>query len=169
MKPAGILAPMEGREWRNLIIAVLICQSAGVLGSVLTVGAVESWYAPLAKPPGTPPEWVFGPVWVTLYALMGIALWLVARSRTAPPAWRDTALALFFCQLFLNAAWSPLFFGLQRPFLALIDMLALIAALIATILVFVRVSRPAAWLLVPYLAWVAYAAYLNAGIWILNS
>lgn len=124
------------------------------------------WYRNLTKPPGTPPDWLFGPVWTVLYILMGIAawrVWLAAGFRCAV-----AALGMFFVQLALNAAWTPLFFGFQRPGSALGVIVALLMAIIATLVLFARHDRLAAGLLTPYLLWVAYATYLNAGFWLLN-
>jgi tryptophan-rich sensory protein len=123
------------------------------------------WYDVLEKAPGTPPGWVFPVVWNTLYLMMGIAALLVART---PHENRAVALRIFHAQLALNALWSPLFFGLRSPVLGLVDILLLINLVALTILVFRRVRPLAAALLLPYLGWIMYAAYLNAGIVALN-
>jgi len=150
-----------------LIAAIIISLSAGAIGTVFTGPAIPGWYAQLEKPPLTPPEWAFGPVWTTLYILMGISVFLVWRE-----GWhrRDVRLGigLFGLQLVLNALWSYLFFGLQSPLYGLIEIIALWVVLLATILWFYRISRVAAVLLIPYIAWVTIAMYLNAGIWLLN-
>lgn len=124
-----------------------------------------SWYAALEKPLGTPPDIVFPIVWMTLYLLMGIAAVLVAQH---PHPLRQLALRLFHLQLLCNALWSFLFFGLQRPLLGLLDIAALLATVALTLLAFRRVRALAGLLLWPYLAWLLYAAYLNAGILVLN-
>jgi tryptophan-rich sensory protein len=125
------------------------------------------WYATLAKPAWNPPSWLFGPVWTLLYAMMAVAAWLVWREG----GWRvqGRVLALYLLQWALNALWTPLFFGLQRPALAFAEILALDVALLATLLAFWRVRRLAAALLVPYALWVAFATVLNFTIWRLNS
>lgn len=151
----------------KLIFALLVTQLAGVFGSFFTIPAIDSWYATLAKPALTPPGWLFGPVWLTLYLSMGIALYLVWKEDTKRHAVQQ-ALSLFSLQLIVNAVWSTLFFGLQSPLWALADILVLWLLLIATILAFWRIRRPAAYLLIPYLLWVSFAAYLNAAIYFLN-
>lgn len=138
---------------------------AGALGSLSTMSEVRTWYTTLAKPSFNPPSWVFGPVWTLLYILMGVSLWLVWRS-PAPDS-RATKLA-WFTMLALNAAWTPLFFGLHRPDLALLDIAIYLVALSALIRLLWTQSRLAAWLQVPHLAWVTFAALLNAAIWWLN-
>lgn len=152
--------------WIGWLVFVAICFIAAAIGAWFTAGSVKSWYPALLKPAGTPPAWVFGPVWTTLYLLMGTAAWLVWRHRLDGNV--TLGLTLFFVQLALNATWSFLFFGLRRPGLALLEILALLAAIIATVTSFAQVSRLAFWLMTPYLAWVLYATFLNLGIWRLN-
>lgn len=125
-----------------------------------------AWYAALEKPSWNPPSWVFGPVWTLLYILMAVAAWRVWRIG----GWkaRSRELGAYLMQLALNAAWTPLFFGLQRPGLALVDIVMLLAAACWTALLFKRVDRLAAGLLVPYLAWLSFATLLNATLWWLN-
>jgi translocator protein len=150
-------------RWIGLVVWIGLSLLAGVVGSQFQPG---EWYATLAKPSWNPPSWVFAPVWTTLYALMGVAAWLVwDRHRGAA----QTALTLFVLQLIANAAWSWLFFGLQSPFLAFIDIVVLWLLIIATTLAFRRLRPIAAALLLPYLAWVTFAAALNYQIWRLNS
>lgn len=146
------------------LLGFLAITALAAAGGILTPPG--EWYAGLAKPPLNPPDWVFAPVWTVLYLLMAVAAWLV---------WRRTglrggapALAPFVAQLGANGLWSILFFGLERPGLALIDLLVLWCLIALTMLRFARVSRRAAWMLAPYLAWVSFAGYLNAGIVILN-
>ena len=138
---------------------------AGALGSFATLGEVRGWYTTLAKPSFNPPSWVFGPVWTALYVLMGVSLWLVWRSPA--PESRATKVA-WFAMLALNAAWSPLFFGLHRPDLALVDIAIYLVALAALTRLLWAQSRLAAWLQLPHLVWVTFAAVLNAAIWWLN-
>ena len=154
------------KEWISWGVFVAVCFVAAAIGSWFTAASVKSWYPTLLKPAGTPPAWVFGPVWSTLYLLMGTAAWLVWRQRTAADV--TLALTLFFAQLALNATWSFVFFGLREPGLALLEILALLAAILATMTNFAQLSRLASWLMVPYVAWVLYATFLNFGIWRLN-
>jgi len=151
----------------KLLIAICISELAGVIGSLFTVSSIPNWYSTLAKPALNPPGWVFGPVWTTLYALMGIAAWLVWKSGWGRKEVK-VALGVFGIQLFLNAAWSIIFFGLKSPGWALIDIVLLWLAIIWTIVVFYKISKPAAYLLLPYLLWVSFASYLNYSIWMLN-
>ncbi len=155
------------RNFFKLIIAVGVSESAGVIGSVFTIPAIPSWYAGLVKPALNPPSWIFGPVWTALYAAMGIAAFLVWKNGWERKEVRMT-LAVFGVQLFLNAIWSIIFFGLQNPGWALVDIVLLWFAIVWTIAVFYKISRPAAWLLVPYLLWTSFAVYLNYSIWALN-
>lgn len=151
----------------KLIIAIVVSELAGVVGSVFTVSAIPTWYAGLVKPTLNPPSWVFGPVWITLYFLMGIAAFLVWRKGFER---RDVkmALGIFGVQLFLNAIWSIIFFGLHNPFWAFIEIIVLWLAIVWTIVVFYRISKPAAYLLLPYILWVSFAGYLNYSIWMIN-
>lgn len=124
------------------------------------------WYAELAKPAWNPPNWVFGPAWTLLYALMAISAWRVWRQ--GGWALQKTALGLFLLQWVLNAVWTPLFFGWHQVGGALIEIVLLLAAILATIRAFWRVDRPAGTLLLPYAAWVAFATALNSAIWLMN-
>lgn len=150
---------MRSRVSLGVFIGVVAL--AAFFGSQFLPGG---WYAELDKPPLTPPSWIFGPVWSLLYLCIAIAGWLVWRARlgSAMP------LLLWASQLALNALWSFLFFGLQRPGLALIDIALLLSLIIATTVAFFRVRPLAGALFVPYAAWVAFASYLNAGFWYLN-
>lgn len=148
------------------IAFVALCFAAAAVGGWFTQLSVKSWYPVLLKPAGTPPSWVFGPVWSFLYLLMGTAAWVVWQHSDIRSVWLP--LTLFFGQLILNAAWSFIFFGLRRPGLALIDIVTLFLAIALTAKSFLSCSRPAFWLMTPYLGWVGYATYLNLGIWRLN-
>ena len=150
-----------------LIVAVALPLVVGVLGSVLTFDAVREWYPTLVRPSFAPPTWVFGPVWTTLYVMMGVASWLVWRQGFARSEVRG-ALALYAVQLAFNLAWSWVFFGMQRPFLALLEIAVLLVLIGVTILRFAPLSRTAAMLMAPYLVWVAFATVLNGGFWWLN-
>lgn len=152
----------------KLMIAFGASFSAALIGSLFTSrDALDAWYANLNKPFFNPPGWVFGPVWTTLYVLMAVSAFLVWRKGLDTRAVR-IALAFFVLQLVLNALWTPLFFGAKMPLAAFIEILFLWAAILLTILTFARVSRLAALLLIPYIAWVSFAAVLNASIWLLN-
>ncbi len=142
---------------------------AGAVGGALTARSVHGWYLTLHFPPGTPPNWVFGPVWGTLYVLMGVAAWRAWRCVGVDAARRLAALRLWGWQLLVNALWSAAFFGLRSPLGGLIVIALLLALLVRTLVAFARVEPVAALLLLPYLAWTGYAGYLAAGFWWLNS
>jgi translocator protein len=135
---------------------------AAVDGSIVT-GLPRAWYLSLARPPGTPPNWMFGAVWTGLYTLVGVAGWLVWRRGTT-----TRPLRLWGWQLAANACWTPAFFGLHSPRLALAVILVLLVLIVLTMHAFWKVRRLAAWLMAPYLAWTGYATYLNVGFWWLN-
>jgi tryptophan-rich sensory protein len=139
---------------------------AALLGSLATTPNIPTWYAGLAKPGFTPPNWVFGPVWTLLYAMMAFAAWRILALPESRA--RRAALTAFFVQLALNATWSFAFFAARSPPAGLLVIVALLAAILWTIRLFWPLDRPAAWLLVPYAAWVAYATALNIAIWQLN-
>jgi len=153
-------------NWISFLIFFGICFAVGASGSIFTARSVKTWYPGLLKPTGTPPHWVFGPVWSILYLLMATAAWLVWRQRIHENVW--LALALFMVQLILNGLWSLVFFGLRRPGAALAEIIFLLAAIVMTSVRFATFSRPAFWLMTPYCVWVLYASYLNFGIWHLN-
>ncbi len=157
----------------KLIITIGVSELAGVIGAFFTAPAVQSgWYLELAKPALNPPAWVFGPVWTTLFALMGVSAWLIWKKLDSRLRGNDKrikiALGIFLGQLVLNTLWSIIFFGLHSPGGALVEIAFLWLAILATIVAFYKISKPAAWLLVPYLAWVSFASYLNYAIWALN-
>lgn len=154
------------RQSAALLLCIGVCFAAAAIGAAFTSPNVPGWYENLNKPPWTPPSWVFGPVWSLLYLLMGISAWLVWR-RTGLGA-AVLPLTLFGIQLLLNVAWSVLFFGLRSPGAALIDIVLLWFAILATVIAFWWRSAPAAWLMLPYLAWVSFAVALNLAIWNLN-
>lgn len=151
----------------TFILAVGICFIAAGIGSLFTFASVSTWYPKLIIPPFAPPSWVFGPVWTILYLLMGISLFLVLEKGMDRPEVKQ-GISLFALQLGLNVLWSFLFFGLQSPFLALIGILLLWGSIAATLLQFLKISRPAAYLLIPYLIWVTIATGLNTAILLLN-
>ena len=166
---------MRINNFFKLVVAIAVSEMAGVIGAFFTAPAVQSsWYAGIAKPALNPPAWVFGLVWTALYALMGIALFLIWKQHTyilenvsMLRIWR-LAISLFFVQLVLNMIWSIIFFGLHSPGGALVEIIFLWLAILATIVAFYKISKPAAWLLAPYILWVSFAMYLNYLIWILN-
>lgn len=150
----------------GLVVAIVICFAAAGLGGFVTAPNIPTWYADLAKPSWNPPNWIFGPVWSCLYLMMAISAWLVWRQAGVVGA--QLPLALFAVQLALNSLWSILFFGLHRPGMAAVEILLLWTAILVTLIVFWKRSRWAGALLVPYLAWVSFAAILNAVIWRMN-
>lgn len=157
---------MKSKNIIAFIASIFIAELAGIIGSLFTTPNIETWYRMLAKPALLPPAWVFGPVWTTLFLLMGIAAFFVWRERESKKI--GPALGIYFFQLCLNVLWSILFFGLQNPAAALFEIVILWLAIILTIVWFSKISKLAAWLLIPYLLWVTFAIYLNFGIWKLN-
>ena len=154
-------------EILRLLASILVCQLTGFISSLFASPSIPTWYADLQKPSFAPPNWVFAPVWVSLYILMGVALYLVWRR--AGEARVRPAVAAFIVQLALNALWSPAFFGLQSPLAGLIVIVPLWLAILATILSFHKVSKGAALLLVPYMLWVGFAVVLNFDFLVLNT
>ncbi|MBK9081073.1 MAG: tryptophan-rich sensory protein [Rhizobiales bacterium] len=153
--------------WKAGLIALALVVAASLIGAAATMPAIPTWYAGLNKPSFNPPNWLFGPVWTALYAMMAYAFYRVLRAPATTPG-RGAAIAAFVAQIVLNALWSVAFFGLKSPALGLLVIAALWLAIAATIAAFRRVDGVAAWLLAPYLAWVSFAAILNAAIWRLN-
>lgn len=152
----------------KLIISLGICLFAGFLGSVFTTPAIPTWYATLIKPSFSPPNWVFFPVWTTLYIMMGISLFLIWQ-KGSQDSQVKTAFLLFGIQLVFNVLWSVAFFWLKSPFFGLIVISILWIFILLMILNFMKLSRYAGLLLIPYIIWVSFAAVLNFEIWILNS
>lgn len=155
------------KKWK-LFIALIIPQLAAVVGSVFTSRSVSDWYLTIERPALNPPSWVFGPVWTTLFILMGVALYLVWTREGVSEAVKRAAYNIFGAQLVLNVLWSVAFFGLQDPGLALFVIALLWVMILLNILIFGKISRIAGRLLWPYLAWVSFATYLNYAIWTLN-
>ena len=151
----------------KLMASILLCQIVGFIGSLATNPAIRTWYETLKKPAFSPPNWIFGPVWITLYTLMGISLFIIwqqgLKGRGVKPA-----LFFFSLQLLLNALWSWAFFGLRSPLIGLLDIVLLWVAILLTIRSFYMVSKAAGLLLLPYMLWVSFAAILNFSLWILN-
>jgi benzodiazapine receptor len=150
----------------KLAACILICLMAGILGSLFTTTGDGSWYSSIIKPDFTPPNWVFGPAWTTLYVMMGASLYLLLEAGES--LHKKYALLPFSIQLLLNFFWSVLFFGLNSPFLALLEIAFLWIAIAATIFFSWRVSKNASLLLIPYILWVSFAAFLNYSILMLN-
>ena len=151
----------------KLIIALVVTLAIGGIGSMFTAPAITGWYVNLAKPALNPPNWVFAPVWTTLFILMGLAAFLVWRQGLDKKEIK-IALAIFVFQLFLNVFWTLLFFGIHNPAVAFTEIISLWTAILALIIAFYQVNRTAAYLLIPYIVWVSFAAYLNFAIWQLS-
>lgn len=149
------------------LLAIVICELVGSIGSIFTAPAIPNWYSGLVRSPLNPPSWVFAPVWTTLFALMGLAAYLVWRHGWSASGVK-AALVLFAVQLALNVLWSVLFFGLHNPGAALIEIFILLAAIVVTTIYFFRVSSTAGVLMLPYILWVSFALYLNYSVWALN-
>ncbi len=151
----------------GIVVFIIVCELAGFVGSLFTTPSIAGWYAGLTKPAFNPPGWLFAPVWTILYALMGLAAWLVYDKG----ARRDDvkrALFVFVAQLILNVLWSIMFFGAHQILGAFVIIVALGILILGTILRFRKISLPAAYLLVPYILWVGFATVLNASLYVLN-
>lgn len=162
------------RKAIQLVVSVAVSELAGIIGAAFTASSIPTWYAGLIQPAQSPPAWIFGPVWTILYALMGISLFLVWERHSDIPQnvgmsyqfkW---AAGMFFIQLTLNTLWSIFFFGLHSPALAFLDIILLWLAILATMILFYRISKSASYLFLPYILWVSFASYLNYAIWMLN-
>ena len=158
---------MSGIDIVKLIVSIVACQCAGGIGAIFTTPAIPTWYAGLKKPAFTPPNSVFGPIWITLYLLMGIAVFLVWREGLSQEG-VITAFIVFWVQLVLNILWSVIFFGLKSILGGIVMILLLWIAILVNIIIFFGVSPIAGGLLIPYIIWVSIAANLNAQVWILN-
>jgi len=155
------------REVGLAIVSVLVVAGASIAGQIATYPNLASWYFALAKPAFNPPGWVFAPVWTALYVLMALALWRVLRR--PPESARRAALIVFFVQLALNALWPWMFFAAHSPALGLVNIAPQLLVVLATIALFHRLDRIAAWCLVPLAVWIAFAGVLNLSIWWLNT
>ncbi len=158
---------MRVKDVIYLGFSIFICLGAGMIGSIFTSSSIDTWYATLEKPTFNPPSWLFAPVWTALYFLMGISLFLILRQDLIKGKIK-LAISIFGLQLILNALWSFLFFGLQNPFLAFMEIIILWIAILITILTFYKIKKVASILLVPYILWVTFATILNYYIWRLN-
>ena len=152
---------------KKILIAILVCQLAGAVGSIFTAPSISTWYVSLQKPFFTPPNWVFGPVWITLYFLMGVSAFLVWNGGFESKEVRR-ALSIFGVQLVLNVLWSFLFFGLHSPLYGFIGIVLLWVAIAFTIFEFFKISKKAGLMFIPYIVWVSIAAALNYYVWVLN-
>ncbi|HEY5536410.1 MAG TPA: TspO/MBR family protein [Ignavibacteria bacterium] len=153
-------------NWIKLISSIVICQIVGIIGSFFTAKNIPVWYAGLKKPVFNPPNWVFAPVWITLYLLMGVSFYLI----WIKSAEKDIKIPviLFIAQLILNSFWTIIFFGLKSPGFALFEILILWILILLCIIEFYPVSVTASLLLIPYILWVTYASILNYSLWRLN-
>lgn len=149
----------------KFIVSILLCQMAGIIGVGFTTSAIPVWYDTLIKPSFNPPAWIFGPVWTMLYFLIGLSLFLMWINPTKK---KQKAFIFFFIQLFLNAIWSPVFFGLRSTSMGLIVIIFLWIFIVLTMFHFYKISKISAALLVPYFLWVSFASILNFSIWQLN-
>ncbi len=150
----------------RLVASLIICQSAGFLSSLFTTPAISGWYAGLEKPTFNPPNWIFSPVWIFLYLLMGVILYILWQN--LPKVEAKIALAFFVVQLALNILWSVIFFGFKLPAVAFIEIIILWIFILLTMIKSAKVSKAAVYLLLPYILWVNFAAVLNFFLWRLN-
>ncbi len=155
------------REIPKLIVSIVVVFLAGAVGTVYTLKQITTWYVALTKPGWTPPNWAFGPIWSTLYVLMGISLFLIWRQGLYR---KDVQIAIlvFAVQLAINVIWSIVFFGTHNIFGGLVLVLILWISIFINIIVFYRISKPAGLILIPYLLWVSIASYLNYSVFLLN-
>ena len=158
---------MRIQDMAKLLLCIGSCLGAGFLGSIFMTGSIGTWYANIKKPAFNPPDWIFAPVWTTLYILMGISAFLVWQKGFEKPAVR-AALAVFSIQLILNVLWTPAFFGARSPLLGLFVIIPLWCAILYTIILFYGISRISAVILAPYFTWVSFAVFLNAALFYLN-
>lgn len=152
----------------KLVFSIAICQSAGLIGTVFTVSSIQNWYNLLIQPSFRPPNWLFGPVWTILYTLMGISLYWIWTAGTKKKKVKD-ALKLFAVHLVFNATWSIVFFGMHNIPLSLVNIIALWILIILVVIKFYKIDKKASLILLPYLAWVSFAAILNYNIFLLNN
>lgn len=155
-------------KFKRILVVVATCLALGYFSGLVTQSSIETWYPTLVKPSFNPPNWIFAPVWSMLYIMMGISAGLVWNHVEFEKDTVKKALVLFAIQLALNALWSILFFGLKNPLLALIEIILLWLMIYETYLKFSKIDKIASYLMLPYLAWVSFAAVLNASLWWLN-
>ncbi len=155
------------KNWLRLLISIAIPQLVGAMGAYFTITETGSWFQTIEKPPWQPPNWLFGPSWTTLYLMMGVAFYLVWKSEATLHKKRP-AMILWIAQLILNFGWTILFFNQHKIGWALIEIICLWLLILLNIFFFARINKWAAWLLVPYISWVSFAALLTYAIWKLN-
>lgn len=151
----------------KLVASIAICQGAGLIGSFFTISSINSWYNLLNQPSFRPPNWLFGPVWTTLYTLMGISVYWIWMKGTKKKTVRN-AITLFLVHIVLNTSWSIVFFGLHNIGLALVNIVALLIMINVMMIKFYKIDRNASYILIPYILWVSFATALNYSIWMLN-
>lgn len=159
---------MNKRDIYIFVVCLIICFLPGIIGSIFTSEAIPVWYTSLQKPVLTPPNWIFAPVWTILYILMGITLFLLVK-KTGKLSYIKLALFLFVIQLFLNGLWSYVFFGLKSLLGGIFIIIPLWIVIIMCIREFRFISVASSWLMVPYLLWISFAAYLNIAVFLLNN
>ncbi len=159
---------MKIKSLIHLILCIVFCQVAGGLGALLTTPEINGWYATIQKPSFNPPNWIFGPVWTTLFTLMGVSLWLILKSDASNPG-RKIAFIWFTIQLTLNVMWSFLFFKLHSPLAGLVEIVLLWASILFLILRTYPLSKTGALINIPYLIWVPFVSLLNFWLWKLNA
>jgi tryptophan-rich sensory protein len=159
--------PARMVDINKLLLSILACEGAGIIGSLFTFPAIATWYATLTKPSFSPPNWIFGPVWTALYVLMGIAMYVIWEKGTKKQGVR-LALTLFIIHLVVNAVWSIVFFGLHSLLGGMVIIIILWGFIAVLIREFFRIRRTAAYLLIPYFAWVSFAGFLNFSLLLLN-
>lgn len=155
------------KKYFEVGIFILLCELVGIIGSAFTFSSIANWYVYLNKPFFSPPNYLFGPVWTTLYALMGVAAYMIWVKRIKNKKAQE-ALKLFWIQLALNFIWTPVFFGAKNLGLAFVVIIAMWIYIVKTIRAFGKINNTASYLLYPYLAWVSFASLLNFSLWILN-
>jgi translocator protein len=155
----------------TLFGTILLCQLAGAIGSIFTINSISTWYVTLNKPFFTPPNWIFGPAWITLYTIMGISLFIILKTINNKEKFiskNKVALFLFGLQLIINTIWSIIFFGLQNIFLGMVTIITLWFIVALTVIKFYKINQKAGILLIPYLVWLSFATILNISIFLLN-
>jgi translocator protein len=155
------------KNFLTFVVCLVLCYAAAAIGSVFTFQSIPTWYAGLVKPPLNPPNWIFGPVWSLLYTLMAIAIFLIVKNGFAAEGIK-TAVWVFAAQLVFNTLWSVIFFGARNTFIPVFIIAVLWVLILACIIMFWKISKPASIMMMPYLAWVSFASYLNIGVNILN-
>lgn len=153
-------------NWFRFVVSLVMCQLAGIIGTFFTANSISTWYASLNKPSFNPPGWIFGPVWITLYILMGISFYLIWMKKDKINF--KLLSSLFIIQLILNSLWTIIFFGLHSPFFAFIEIIILWIMILLCIILFYKISKKSSYLLIPYLLWVSFASILNFFLWKLN-